>query len=262
MPKVLLHNGVVGGEVRPLYFYRAFDLEVVDARIISFGACNFACPYCKRDGAFRNDDGSIVAAHEASMDDLFAVCDDAVAHGQVIRLSGGDPVVFPKESLAIAAYVSERYGKKISIAHNGSSPAFAARMAPYLESAAIDLKATPEEMNLRCGLSNGTGVKMFGRSCGTQDILSDAGVLVDVRTPIFGTTTLDDMLHLAEAIVRGGRSEFEFWTWRLYKPVRGCDWPAPVQGQVQWMIGEVKRAFPDLKIGLRAKWEPEGFLYF
>lgn len=260
--KVLLHNGAAGAEVRPLYFYKAMGQDIADARIISFGQCNFSCPYCKRDGAFRTDDGNIVTAHDASLDDLFRVCDDAVAKGQVVRLSGGDPVVFPKESLAIAEYVSAQHGKKISIAHNGSSPAFTARLALYLENAAIDLKAIPEEMNLRCGLTNGTGEKMFHRSIETQDLLSSAGVLVDIRTPIFGTTTLDDMLFLAAEIVRGGRAEFEFWTWRLYKPVRGCEWPAPNQEQAVWMIGEVKKQYPNLKIGLRAKWEPEGFLYY
>lgn len=260
--KVLLHDGVLGGEVRPLYFLRAFGREAVDARILSFGACNFACPYCKREGAFRADDGTIITAQDASLDDLFRVCDEAVAARQVVRLSGGDPVVFPEEALAVADYVSKRHGEKISLAHNGSSPAFAARLAPYLDSAAIDLKATPEEMNLRCGLSNGSGGKMFRRSVETQDLLSAAGVLVDVRTPVFATTTLDDMLLLAAEIVKGGRSDREFWTWRLYKPVRGCDWGAPMQKQVVWMIGEVKALYPDLKIGLRAKWEPGGFLYF
>ncbi len=260
--KVLLHNGEVGGEVRPLYFYRAFGLAVALARIISFGACNFACPYCKRDGAFRDDDGSIVTAVETGIEQIYRVCDDAVEKGQTVRLSGGDPVVFPKESLAIAEYMRTRHGAKISIAHNGSSPAFAARMAPYLDSAAIDLKAVPEEMNLRTGLVNGTGAKMFYRAVETQDILSSNGVLVDIRTPIFGTTTLDDMLRLAEEIVRGGRADREFWTWRLYKPVRGCDWSAPNREAVVWMIGEVKARFPDLKIGLRAKWEPSGFMYF
>lgn len=260
--KMLPHYGVVGGEVRPLYFYKAMGREIINARILSFGACNFACPYCKRDGQFRSDDGSIVGTVDVTVEQLFAICDDAVEHNQIVRLSGGDPVVFPQASLAIAEYMRTRHGRKISMAHNGSSPAFASRMAPFLESAAIDLKAIPSEMNLRAGLTNGTGLKMFNRSVETQDLLSSQGVLVDIRTPIFGTTTLDDMLQLAKEIVKGGKNENEFWTWRLYKPVRGCDWSAPNKDQALWMISEVKRTHPELKIGLRAKWEPDGFLYF
>lgn len=260
--KMLPHYGVVGGEVRPLYFYRAMGREIVDARILSFGACNFACPYCKRDGQFRADDGSIVGTVDTTVEQLFAICDDAVEHNQIVRLSGGDPVVFPEASLAIAEYMRTRHGRKISMAHNGSSPAFASRMAPYLESAAIDLKATREEMNLRAGLVNGVGPRMYDRSVEVQDLLSSSGVLVDIRTPVFGTTTLDDLLCLAADIVKGGRCDCEFWTLRMYKPVRGCDWPAPNRDQVIWMIGEIKKIYSELKIGLRAKWEPDGFLYF
>lgn len=152
--------------------------------------------------------------------------------------------------------------KKISIAHNGSSPFFLRRIAPYLESAAIDLKAPPHEMGIRTGLSPEQGERMYQKSLQTQDLLSDTGVLVDIRTPIFGETTIDDMLQITEDIVRGGRAENEFWTWRIYNPVRGCDWMPPRTEAVQWMIHEVKGFYPKLKIGLRAKWDPNGFLYF
>jgi pyruvate formate lyase activating enzyme len=262
MIKVLPHNGVIGSEIRPLYFYRAMGMDVRNARIISFGACNFACPYCKRDGAFRDKCGDIINAADVTLEGIFCVCDDAHAKGQVVRLSGGDPVVFPQVSLAIAKYMWETYGAKISMAHNGSSPEFARKMAPYLESAAIDLKAVPVEFGMRSGLAPEQGERMYGRALQTQDMLSDAGVMVDIRTPVFATTTLDDMLQLAGDIVKGGRADHEFWTWRMYSPVRGCDWQPPHKEAVIWMIGEVKKVYPDLKIGLRAKWEPNGFMYF
>ncbi|MEI8344399.1 MAG: radical SAM protein [Candidatus Moraniibacteriota bacterium] len=261
--KVLGHHGVVGAEVRPLYFFKGLGKKVVDARIVSFGACNFACPYCKRDGAFRAPDGSIVSAIDCTIEDLLKVCDDAIAKGQVVRLSGGDPVVFPEASVAIGEYVRKKSGR-LSIAHNGSSPQFIKRMIDLgLESAAIDLKGTKSDLGHRAGLKNGLGAKMYERSVETQDILSSSGVFVDVRTPIFSNTTLDDLLEMATDIVSGGSGEREFWTLRLYKPVAGCDWDAPRNTEsVIWMIEEVKKAYPSLKMGLRAKWEPEGFLYF
>lgn len=261
--KCLLHHGVVGAEIRPLYFYKAMGREIVDARIISFGACNFSCPYCKRDGNFRAADGSIVSAVDVTLEQLFQVVDDAVAKGQAVRLSGGDPVVYPEASVLIAERVRQ-LGGRFSIAHNGSSPKFVRRLIPLgLESAAIDLKGVRQDLGTRAGLKNGTGAKMYDRSIETQDLLSSSGVLVDVRTPVFSTTTLDDMLELASDIVRAGRGENEFWTWRLYKPVVGCDWDPPRNtDQVIWMITRVKAEYPGLKIGLRAKWEPSGFLYF
>lgn len=262
MIKVLTHQGKIGGEVRPLYFYKAMGREICNARIISFGACNFRCLYCKRDGAFVTKEGDIISSIEASEQDLLKVCDDAVAKEQILRISGGDPVMFPDVSMRIAEYVFETYGKKLSIAHNGSSPALIRKLLPFLESAAIDLKAPMSEMGTRAGLDQKLGEKMYQRSLQVQDALSDTGVLVDVRTPIFSTSTLDDMLQLAEDIIRGGNNENEFWTWRMYSPVRGCDWLPPKKEAVVWMIEEVKKLYPELKIGLRAKWEPNGFLYF
>jgi len=184
MIKVLPHNGVIGSEIRPLYFYRAMGMDVRNARIISFGACNFACPYCKRDGAFRDKCGDIINAADVTLEGIFCVCDDAHAKGQVVRLSGGDPVVFPQVSLAIAKYMWETYGAKISMAHNGSSPEFARKMAPYLESAAIDLKAVPVEFGMRVGpCARARRADVWPSPDKRRDMLSDAGVMVDITDP-------------------------------------------------------------------------------
>ncbi|MFA4819256.1 MAG: radical SAM protein [Patescibacteria group bacterium] len=261
--KCLPYKGKIGSEIRPLYFYKAMGLEIVDARIISFGACNFSCPYCKREGNFRDTDGSIISSISTTLDELYGVVEDAVAKQQVVRISGGDPVVYPEASILLAERV-KKLGSRFSVAHNGSSPQFVKRLVDIgLESAAIDLKAPVEMMNSRTGLSNGSGARMYQKSIETQDLLSSSGILVDVRTPIFSSTTLDDMLELAQDVIKGGDGKNEFWTWRLYKPVVGCDWEPPRNLEdVIWMIGEVKNHYPTLKIGLRAKWEPSGFLYF
>lgn len=40
-------------EIRKAYFLKAFGREPEDMLIISMGACNYNCPYCKRDGQFK-----------------------------------------------------------------------------------------------------------------------------------------------------------------------------------------------------------------
>lgn len=259
--RCLPFKGQVAGEKRKLYFYKAFGIEVKYTRIVSFGACNFACPYCKRDGQFRTPEGNIITSQGFRIEEIMEAVKAAIEAGEVVRLSGGDPVVFPEESLQIAEF-AKTFGAKISIAHNGSSPEFCRKMTPYLESAAIDLKALPQNFNTVAGLKNGTGAKMFERSLQSQTILSNMGVLVDVRTPIFGTTTLDDLLELAGYIVKSGNVQNKFWTLRLYNPVQGCEFTAPRKETVIWMIGEIKKVYPELKMGLRAKWDPKGFLYY
>jgi len=259
--KMLTHRGEIGGEIRPIYFLKHFGMPVPQARIMSFGACNFACPYCKRDGQFRGSDGSIITSIAASWTDIESVVRDAVAKGQTVRLSGGDPVMFPSESERIARLVKE-LGGVFSMAHNGSSPRFALKMADCgLHSAAIDLKSTRRGYGEAIGNSCKQGRMSYDRSLETQRVLAGRGVYVDVRTPVFGHTSLDDMLELASDISKASGHR-TFWTWRLYKPVQGCDWSAPDQNSVTWMIHQVKAEFPSLPIGLRAKWEPEGFLYF
>lgn len=259
--KILPHQNKLGAEIRPLYFYKAFGKEIKDARIISFGACNFSCPYCKRDGAFRNKDGSICSSKKYELKDLLKVAKDAVKKGQVLRLSGGDPIMYQEESLAIAKKIKD-WGGKFSIAHNGSSPEFIRKLIPFLESAAIDLKATKNKLGKIAGLNKKIGRKMYKNSLKTQRILSNAGVLVDVRTPIFANTSIFELIRLAFDICKYNKMANTFWTWRIYKPVKGCNWAAPKVKNVLNKIKIIKFLFPNLNIGLRAKWEPAGFLYF
>ena len=120
-------------EIRKAYFLKAFGREPEDMLIISMGACNYNCPYCKRDGQFKGNGNSILNAYDVAMDEIFGVIDKHVAAGHRIRLSGGDPCMFPAESLQIAKYCWDKHGQKISLAHNGSSPSLISSLLPYLD---------------------------------------------------------------------------------------------------------------------------------
>ncbi|HWO07446.1 MAG TPA: hypothetical protein VNM40_02585 [Candidatus Paceibacterota bacterium] len=269
----------IGWETRRLYFDLArredgfFNTEpqlrhVADikaalpvTRIMSFGKCNVSCPYCKRDCQFRDENGKVIIAMQVALCDLFGLAEGAYARGETVRFSGGDPVVFPKETLAIASYMRQRYGAKVSIAHNGSGPAWVRKLAPDLSSAAVDLKAVPEKMGHVMGVSRELGERIYTLSEESQKILSDHGVVLDVRTPVFGDTTLDEMRRLAETLVRNNPRTF-FWTWRLYKAVHGCDWAVPQKDRVFEMLDRVSAEFPTHWMGMRAKWEGGGMAYW
>ena len=49
-------------EVRKAYFLQAFGRPVEEMAIFSFGACNYNCPYCKRDGQFKGEGNQILRA--------------------------------------------------------------------------------------------------------------------------------------------------------------------------------------------------------
>ena len=272
-------NDKVGWETRRLYFDLArgvdglFNIEPVlrvvpdmrtalpVTRIFSFGKCNVSCPYCKRDCQFRDDKGNIIVATQVALRDLFGLAEGAHARGETVRFSGGDPVVFPKETLAIASYMRQRYSAKVSIAHNGSGPAWVGKLASNLSSAAIDLKAVPEKMGAVMGVGRELGEKIYKLSEETQKILCERGVILDVRTPIFGATTLDEMRRLAETVVKNN-PRTTFWTWRLYKAVHGCDWEVPQKERVFEMLDRVSEEFQSHWMGVRAKWERGGMMYW
>ncbi len=257
--RIIPFGGKPATEVRPAYFLRVFGRPVEEMRIVSFGRCNFNCPYCKRGGQWLDSAGNIITSAEFPDGAVFTALEDAVQKGQRIRLSGGDPCMHLRDSMRIAEWAMGK-GQKISIAHNGSSPKFVEQLLPYLDYAAIDMKAaTPDEFNLRAGLKNGSGKKMLENSIFVQTILANAGIMVDVRTCVFSTTTLDDFFRIAELIVKSGNPACKFWTVRTYKPVAGIDWrPLPQETVKEW-CQVISASFPELPIGLRAKWEPSGF---
>ena len=269
-------EGIVGKETRQIYFGLAmkdgqlnpqpvlagtsFTNDLPTTRIVGFGDCNVACPYCKRDCQFIDPAGNVIASVNIQVRDLFGLADGAIERGEIVRFSGGDPVKFPRETLAVAEYVYRRYGEKVSIAHNGTGVAWAKKLAPFLSSAAIDLKAVPERMGEIMGVSQELGERLYGLSLKTQRIITDAGAILDVRTPIFGDTPLSEMLRLAEDITANDPN-FTFWTWRMYKAVKGCDWIVPEKEHIFEMMQAVSAEFPRLWMGVRAKWQRGGMVY-
>jgi len=260
--RILKYGSKILGERRKADFLKYFDREVEVTRIVSFGSCNFHCPYCKRDGQQVDQNGNIIRSVEVSDEEVFKILQKSLDAGERIRLSGGDPVMHPRDSLEIAKWAASQ-GQKISMAHNGSSIRFAEMMAPYLEYAAIDLKGdNGDELAFRAGLPSRSGKKMLESTIRVQDLLSSSGVLVDIRTPVFGDTTLDQLFSMAELILKGGDTGNEFWTLRKYNEVRHCDWIQPRGETISEYAQIISEKFPELPIGVREKWSNGGFVIY
>lgn len=287
---MLLHQGVIGKEVRRFnpgwwYSYRKTPGSeklfsgkgskkhipgVETLRIFSFGSCQLACPYCKRDMQ------EFVEAEVAPIQtrDLFRLAERAIREGERIRLSGGDPSAFPKVSLAIARYSTEVLGHKASIAHHSLSTNWIRNISPYLLSAALDLKGTPETIPTITGLinRNADGKKIFHTALKGIHIASESGILLDVRTPVFSSTKFADMRFLANLLNDISLTEKPiFWTWRPYKPVRHeipieyhskkVSWEAPEKERIMEMALETSHFFPKLPIGIKLAWNNSGMIY-
>ncbi|APR02725.1 Radical SAM domain-containing protein (plasmid) [Clostridium botulinum Af84] len=247
-------------EIRPAYFLKFFNRTVENMAIISFGKCNFNCLYCKRNGQFKNKEGNIIRSVSINWNDLKDLIDNAILKGQRIRLSGGDPCMFYKESLYIAKYVWEKYNQKISIAHNGSNFKFVENLLPYLDYVAIDLKSdNNDDFNTIAGIKNGK--KIIDTSLKIQKFCSENDILVDIRTCIFKDTSLEQMLKIAKLITKDNNIDNIVWTIRRYNTVEGCNFKSPSIEETKNKIKIIKSKYPNLKIGMRNEWEG-GFNYY
>lgn len=272
--------GVIGKETRRLYFNLAVkDGKMVDGdllrtvisgkiydhlpvnRLISYGECNVSCPYCKRDMQFVTESGEVINTVSISIDEVLRLCLWALTQNETPRFSGGDPVSFKNETLAIAEYLYLIHDAKMSIAHNGTWGQSIKSLVPYLSSAAIDLKATPDKLGNIMGVKISAGDSLYRQSLKTQATLTSNKVLVDIRTPIFGNTSLADMETLAKDIHNANDLSYVFWTWRLYKKVEGCDWEVPDLETVKAQMLHVSKLYPMIWMGMRAKWQAGGMLY-
>lgn len=247
-------------EVRKAYFLKAFGRPVEQMAILSFGACNYNCPYCKRDGQFKGYGNQILRAREYSWAEIKEHIDTAIAAGRRIRLSGGDPCMFPQQALQVAEYVWGQYGRKISIAHNGSSLQLIKLLLPYLEYAAIDVKgASDAGLAYRAGMIPQEG-RLEHTLC-VIETLAKADILVDVRTCVFGDTSEQELTEIRDMLlsIPGARGKI-FWTLRKYNEIASCDF---VSGDAQ-RIKELaeKLATSELKVGFRDKWTGATFEIF
>lgn len=253
--RIIPYNDEVLGEVRDALFLKGLGRDAEKTRIVAFGSCNFSCPYCMRDAQFIDSNGNVLKSVEVDEREIFHRLENAIANGERIRLSGGDPCMHIRDSLKIAQWATKR-GRQISYCHNGSSPALTSRLAPYAAHAAIDLKAVSiDEFVLRTGIDKPVASKVmknFHKVC--RAVLSNESTLLDVRTCVFSTTTLKDLFEMAQMISQLAHDDRVFWTIRQYDPVATIDWQPLRQGILDEWLSIISRKYPILHIGYRSQW--------
>ena len=174
--------------------------------------------------------------------------DEEIQKARKIRLSGGDPCMFKTQSLEIAKYVRDNYNQKISVAHNGSDYNFIKSIIDYLDYIALDFKGIKKETVERItGIKN---PKMQQKEI--IELCEKNNVLVDVRTPLFAETDINELKEIGKILEKYPNV---FWTLRKYNEVKGCDFEVPTMDFVTNIAIELKKEFPNLKIGTRNYWK-------
>lgn len=82
--KLLNRNNL---EIRKAYFLQAFNRDMEEMAIISFGGCNFHCPYCKRDCQYIDSEGNVIKTRNVSMATLKEMIDKECSKNRRVRLS-------------------------------------------------------------------------------------------------------------------------------------------------------------------------------
>jgi pyruvate formate lyase activating enzyme len=246
-------------ETRPAYFLTAFGRPVENMAIISFGSCNLNCPYCKRAGQFRDENGKTIKLRETNWTTLQKLIDNAIQQGKRIRLSGGDPCMYPDESLHIAKYILNTYGQKVSVAHNGTSLKYVERMAKYVEYVAIDFKGGyPETYSKRAAISELQAAKYINETKKIIEFCANCNILIDIRTCVFNDTEWSELQKIADFINSLNASNV-FWTLRQYSLVPTCDLLPIELGKLQSIAMKLNNNYPLIKIGIRSKWLGSNF---
>ena len=62
--RIIPFDGKPLGEVREVRFIKVLGREIEKARIVSFGRCNYHCPYCRRDAQFVDEKGNVLSSEE------------------------------------------------------------------------------------------------------------------------------------------------------------------------------------------------------
>lgn len=260
---IIPYNDELFQETRKSYFLKAFGEEIRDMRIIPFGKCNYSCPYCKRNG-YNKQENIIAGSIEVDEQEIWNAVNDAIIKNQIVRLSGGDPCMYPELSIRILEY-TKQLGGTGSLAHNGSSPTFIKYLLDHhlLDSLSVDLKApNAEKLKEIAGLSERTSYLMWKQTLQTLEILKNTqNVKIDIRTCVFHHTPYEELLKIG-TIIQNADIPNAFWTLRVYSIVNSFSKETKTAADLKELAKVLSKELPNLKIGIRVKWINGAFFYY
>lgn len=260
---IIPYEGKLFQETRNAYFLKAFGEDVKEMRIIPFGRCNYACPYCKRNG-YDKKDSSITGSIEVEEEEILFAVEDAVTKHQIVRLSGGDPCTYTNLSIKVLERVKQLGGIG-SMAHNGSSPEFIEYLVDkqLLDSISVDLKGKdPQSLQRVAGIPEELSYFMWSKTLATLEILKKAKhIKIDIRTCVFSDTTYEELLSIGK-IIKQYSNKNVFWTLRIYSIIDNFSRETKTVEDMKQLAKLLSSQLSDLKIGIRVKWEKGAFFYY
>ena len=111
--------------------YRLKRKNISSYSLVAFGKCNLSCKFCFTGGGRKSHEGLLPDAKQMDFEEIIDFVIRECKEGKAIRISGGEPTLFPKETLRILKIVREHGGLSI-VATNGTNHKIAMQYSKFL----------------------------------------------------------------------------------------------------------------------------------
>lgn len=174
------------------------DLSTIDwpgklAAVVYLQGCDLRCPWCQNVDGVDPRGGKEASTEEVveHVKGLRPVVDSVV-------ITGGEPLLQPKACSTILKAVKE-LGMSCAIETNGNHPRALRPLFPYLQLAAVDVKAPLGDPELYLKTTGSTTPELVRRVRESLMLAMNSGVEVEIRTTI--VPTLNDREEVIERLV-------------------------------------------------------------
>ena len=179
--------------------------------MVSFGTCQFYCPYCLTGGYLpRQDTYRFPNAVDVPIERIKSFIEAQAKLGNPIKFTGGEPILQGKILIELVR-LARSHGAYIVVDSNGAVPKFLIKLASEIDQVALDIKGPPRYVERVAGASLDAA---WSKPLAAAHALHHLGnITLEIRTPIFGFTTFDDLIEIASAI-----PESAYWVIRRFLP--------------------------------------------
>jgi len=117
--------------------YRLPEFKDKYYTLIIFGKCNMRCSFCFSGGSEKNLKNQLPGARAVEFEEVIEKVIEQVKNNEIIRISGGEPTLFPKEVKDILKAIKENGGYSI-LDTNGTNFNVLKELSKYIDVLSID----------------------------------------------------------------------------------------------------------------------------
>lgn len=178
--------------------------------LVSYGRCNFKCAFCFTAGDEADDQGVFPDACSVDFDAIRKFVEDESIRGNPIRISGGEPALYKKETLELLRIIREHDNFSI-VDSNGTNFRALVEFSRYADVLSVDPIKAPEHIVER--ITRSPKKLCWDLGIETTRHLGELSSKIEFKTMLFEPIGRD-YLDFIESIL----PKNVFWTLKKYLP--------------------------------------------